>query len=71
MTTATTVLALLPVVTRQGRLADIMVPMALPALGGMTVAVITLFVVPVLFSLLRERDVLRRCRQGGMSERGG
>jgi Cu(I)/Ag(I) efflux system membrane protein CusA/SilA len=71
MTTATTVLALLPVVTSQGRGADVMVPMALPVLGGMTVAVITLFVVPVLFSWQRERDVLRRCRQGGMSESGG
>jgi Cu(I)/Ag(I) efflux system membrane protein CusA/SilA len=55
MTTATTLLALLPVVTSQGRGADIMVPLALPALGGMTVALITLFVVPVLYSAVEER----------------
>jgi Cu(I)/Ag(I) efflux system membrane protein CusA/SilA len=57
MTTATTILALLPVVTSQGRGADIMVPMALPSLGGMVVELITLFVVPVLYCALEERRV--------------
>ncbi len=55
MTTATTVLALLPVVTSQGRGSDIMVPMALPVLGGMTVELLTLFVVPVLTCAWEER----------------
>jgi Cu(I)/Ag(I) efflux system membrane protein CusA/SilA len=55
MTTATTLLALLPVLTSTGRGSDIMVPMAIPAFGGMTVAVITLFVVPVLYSWIEER----------------
>ncbi|MFT6146570.1 MAG: Cu(I)/Ag(I) efflux system membrane protein CusA/SilA, partial [Myxococcota bacterium] len=55
MTTATTLLALLPVVTSQGRGSDIMVPMALPMLGGMTIALITLFVVPVLYCAVEER----------------
>lgn len=54
MTTATTVLALLPVITSRGRGADIMVPMALPAVGGMAVELITLFVVPVLFCSVEE-----------------
>ncbi len=54
MTTATTLLALLPVVTSQGRGADIMVPLALPALGGMTIELVTLFVVPVLYSAVEE-----------------
>lgn len=54
MTTATTVLALLPVVTSQGRGADIMMPMALPAMGGMTIELMTLFVVPVLFCAFEE-----------------
>ncbi len=54
MTTATTLLALLPVVTSQGRGSDIMVPMALPMLGGMTIALITLFVVPVLYCAVEE-----------------
>jgi copper/silver efflux system protein len=43
MTTATTLLALLPILTSAGRGADIMIPMAIPAFGGMTIALITLF----------------------------
>ncbi|MEZ4459157.1 MAG: efflux RND transporter permease subunit [bacterium] len=54
MTTATTILALLPVITSQGRGADIMMPMALPAVGGMVIELMTLFVVPVLFCSLEE-----------------
>jgi Cu(I)/Ag(I) efflux system membrane protein CusA/SilA len=50
MTTATTILALLPVLTSTGRGSDIMIPMAIPSFGGMLIALITLFVVPVLFS---------------------
>ena len=49
MTTATTILALIPVITSQGRGADVMVPMALPSVGGMAFELITLFVVPVLY----------------------
>lgn len=49
MTTATTLLALLPVLTSTGRGSDIMIPMAIPAFGGMFIALITLFVVPVLY----------------------
>ncbi|HFA49222.1 MAG TPA: efflux RND transporter permease subunit [Bacteroidetes bacterium] len=54
MTTATTVLALLPVLTSTGRGADIMLPMAIPSFGGMTLQMITMFTVPVLFSLWEE-----------------
>lgn len=54
MTTATTLLALLPVVTSQGRGSDIMVPLALPLLGGMTIALVTLFVVPTLYCAAEE-----------------
>lgn len=59
MTTATTVLALLPVVTSQGRGADLMVPLALPMLGGMAVELVTLFVVPVLYAAGEEYDLAR------------
>jgi Cu(I)/Ag(I) efflux system membrane protein CusA/SilA len=55
MTTATTALALLPVITSQGRGADVMVPMALPSLGGMGAILLTLFVVPVLYAWVEER----------------
>ncbi|MBE0644633.1 MAG: efflux RND transporter permease subunit [Bacteroidetes bacterium] len=57
MTTATTLLALLPVLTSTGRGSDIMVPMAIPAFGGMTIELLTLFVVPVLYSWWEERKV--------------
>ena len=55
MTSATTILALLPVLTSTGRGADIMVPMAIPSFGGMTMAVIVIFIVPVLFCWMQER----------------
>jgi len=54
MTTATTVLALLPVLSSQGRGADVMVPMAIPVFGGMLVEVVTMFTVPVLYSAAKE-----------------
>ncbi|HSW40730.1 MAG TPA: efflux RND transporter permease subunit [Acidobacteriota bacterium] len=54
MTTATTILALLPVLTSTGRGSDIMIPMAIPTIGGMTLAMLTMFTVPVLFCLREE-----------------
>ena len=57
MTTATTILALLPVLTSTGRGSDIMIPMAIPSFGGMLIALITLFVVPVLYSWKQELRV--------------
>lgn len=59
MTAATTLLALLPVLTSQGRGADIMLPLALPTLGGMAIALLTLFVVPVLSCAWEERGLPR------------
>ena len=49
MTAATTVLALLPVLSSTGRGSDIMMPMAIPTFGGMIIVLLTMFVVPVLF----------------------
>jgi Cu(I)/Ag(I) efflux system membrane protein CusA/SilA len=54
MTTATTILALIPVLTSTGRGADIMVPMAIPVFGGMTIEILTMLVVPVLYSFIKE-----------------
>jgi Cu(I)/Ag(I) efflux system membrane protein CusA/SilA len=54
MTSATTILALLPVLTSTGRGSDIMVPMAIPSFGGMAVASITWFVVPILYCWAQE-----------------
>jgi len=54
MTIATTILALLPVLSSSGRGADVMVPMAIPSFGGMLFAILTVFVVPVLYCGLAE-----------------
>ncbi len=57
MTTATTLLALIPVLSSSGRGSDIMIPMAIPSFGGMTIQLITLFLVPVLYSWWAERKL--------------
>jgi Cu(I)/Ag(I) efflux system membrane protein CusA/SilA len=54
MTTATTVLALLPVLSSTGRGADIMIPMAIPSFGGMIFETMTMLVVPVLYCAIKE-----------------
>jgi Cu(I)/Ag(I) efflux system membrane protein CusA/SilA len=54
MTVATTVLALIPVITSIGRGSDVMVPMAIPSLGGMLIGIISIFVVPVSYCLIKE-----------------
>ncbi|MBE0663852.1 MAG: efflux RND transporter permease subunit [Bacteroidales bacterium] len=59
MTSATTIIALLPILTSTGRGADIMIPMAIPAFGGMIFAAVTYFIVPVLYSLREERKLKR------------
>ncbi len=63
MTTATTIIALLPVLTSTGKGSDIMVPMAIPLFGGMTIEVLTMFVVPVLYSMWQENVVKRNAKQ--------
>ncbi|WP_320053527.1 efflux RND transporter permease subunit [uncultured Acetobacteroides sp.] len=60
MTTAVAVIALLPVLTSTGKGADIMVPMAIPAFGGMVIQVMTVFVVPLFQSMWREWAVGRK-----------
>lgn len=59
MTTATTILALIPVLTSTGRGADIMVPMAIPSFGGMLIEVLTTLVCPVLYCWRKERALGR------------
>lgn len=72
MTTATTILALVPVVTSHGRGSDVMAPMAIPALGGMTIELVTLFVVPTLYALFEElRLRFRRRRRGALPDGAG
>lgn len=54
MTSATTILALIPIITSTGRGADVMIPMALPSIGGMAMALITLFLVPAGYCMIKE-----------------
>ncbi len=57
MTTATTILALVPIFTSTGKGSDIMIPMAIPALGGMILEVTTVFIVPTLYCWWKERKL--------------
>jgi Cu(I)/Ag(I) efflux system membrane protein CusA/SilA len=60
MTAAVAIIALLPVLTSTGKGADIMVPMAIPTFGGMTIQLMTMFVVPVLQAYWREGVVKKQ-----------
>ncbi len=60
MTTATTLLALMPIFASTGRGSEIMQPMAIPIFGGMSLALLTLFMIPITFSLIEEWKLLKR-----------
>jgi Cu(I)/Ag(I) efflux system membrane protein CusA/SilA len=60
MTTATTLIALLPVLTSTGKGSDIMIPMAIPTFGGMLIQSMTMFVVPVLQCWWRETVIKQK-----------
>ncbi|MGC8605424.1 MAG: efflux RND transporter permease subunit, partial [Desulfomonilaceae bacterium] len=62
MTSATAILALMPVLSSQGRGADVMVPMALPIFGGMFLDLITVFVVPTIYCLEKEIQFKQRVK---------
>jgi len=67
MTTATTLIALLPVLTSTGKGSDIMVPMSIPLFGGMLIEVLTMFVVPVLYSMWQERQIKKNIKTKNIS----
>ncbi len=69
MTSATTILALLPVLASTGRGSDVMIPMAIPTVGGMSWALLTMFTVPVLYCWWAER-LVRRSASGRTGDRG-
>ena len=60
MTAATAIIVLLPVLTSTGKGSDIMIPMAIPTFGGMTIQIMTMFVVPVLQAYWRETVIKRQ-----------
>ena len=57
LTTATTIIALIPVIASQGKGSDIMGPMSIPLFGGMLIEVMTMFIMPVLYSMWQEGKV--------------
>ena len=59
MTTVTTVLALFPVLTSTGKGSDIMIPMAIPIVGGMLIDITSYFLLPVLYSWRKEYQLKR------------
>jgi Cu(I)/Ag(I) efflux system membrane protein CusA/SilA len=62
MSTATTVLGLMPIFLAHGRGSDVMQPMAIPSVGGMSIQLITLFIAPCLYCLVQEWKLRRRFR---------
>lgn len=60
LTTATTLIALVPVITSQGKGSDIMGPMSIPLFGGMLIQTMTMFIVPVLYCMWQEWNVKRK-----------
>lgn len=62
MTTMTTIVALLPIMWATSTGSEIMKPMAIPTLGGMVIELVTLFIVPVIFSLYEQRRIEQEFR---------
>lgn len=62
MTTATTILALVPVLWATGRGSEIIRPMAVPSIGGMTIELISIIIVPLLNSFILERELKKQIK---------
>ena len=60
MTTVTTILALLPVFLMGGTGIEVIRPMAIPSFGGMFIETITWFIVPAIYSALKEQELRRK-----------
>ena len=54
MTSATTIVSLLPVLSSTGRGSDVMRPMAVPVVGGMVLVLVAVFMMPVLYAWYQE-----------------
>ena len=68
MTTATTILALIPVLTSTGRGSDVMAPMAIPSVGGMAIEVVTMLIVPVLYCAVKEFKLRANIRDAHLQQ---
>jgi Cu(I)/Ag(I) efflux system membrane protein CusA/SilA len=60
ISTATTVIGLMPIFLTQGRGSDVMQPMAIPSVGGMAINLITLFIAPCVYCAVQEWLYRRR-----------
>ena len=60
MSTATTIVGLLPIFLTYSRGSDVMQPMAIPSVGGMAVQLITFLVAPCLYCLVMEWQFKRQ-----------
>jgi len=57
MTTTTTVVALIPIMWSTDTGSEVMKPMAIPTLGGMLIELITLFIVPIVYSYFEQKHI--------------
>ncbi len=65
MTTATTILALLPILLSAGAGSEIMKPIATPTVGGMvTATVLNLILVPVIFAWVAQGRMKKQAEVG-------
>ncbi|MDX1970917.1 MAG: efflux RND transporter permease subunit [Candidatus Sumerlaeia bacterium] len=58
MTSATTILSMLPIFTAPGKGSEIMIPLSIPLFGGMLVSMLSNFMVPVLYCMMEETKLL-------------
>jgi Cu(I)/Ag(I) efflux system membrane protein CusA/SilA len=65
MSTATTVIGLMPIFLTHGRGSDVMQPMAIPSVGGMGVQLITFLVAPCIYCFVQEWSFHRREQNRG------
>ncbi|MCE9561321.1 MAG: efflux RND transporter permease subunit [Planctomycetes bacterium] len=65
MSTATTVVGLMPLFLTYGRGSDVMQPMAIPSVGGMAVQLITFLTAPCLYCLVMEWKLRRNLTPTG------
>ncbi len=70
MSTATTVIGLMPIFLSHGRGSDVMQPMAIPSVGGMGVQLITFLVAPCIYCLVKEWQ-FRRLRSSAPQSNSG
>jgi copper/silver efflux system protein len=57
MTTTTTVMALLPILWSTSTGSEVIKPMAIPVLGGMLVELVSLFIVPTIYSYVEQQKI--------------